>query len=345
MRGRLVDVVQSIRDEFAVSISTQTLNCELHAVGYRKLTARPRRHAQDADAVPTFKKLPRSSGSDPGSVPSQYAHQAVVAGRGAGRPKKLDHATLGKTRDTPVAPKGSADEISLYFWRYLPGARQGCGLVLPFCKTQIVSLHMTEISRMIALGAHAIVLMDQAERHTTGKLIVPDNLNTITMPTKRSEMNPVENILQFMREHAREFAQLKVEIEKVDDKLMARNRNDEYSQRRAQIPSIGPVGASLLMMKLPDPKLFRSGRDFAAWISLTPKDHPTAGKARPGVITRVGDEYLRSVLVVAATAVVQHVLRAGGKNISPWLLGLLERKNPSSEQWPSSTKWHALPGN
>ena len=56
VRWRLVDLVQWIRDEFAVSISTQTLSRDLRAMGYRKLTARPRHHAQDADAIPAFKK-------------------------------------------------------------------------------------------------------------------------------------------------------------------------------------------------------------------------------------------------------------------------------------------------
>jgi transposase len=56
VRWRLVDLVQWIRDEFAVSISTQTLSRELRAMGYRKLTARPRHHSQDADAIPAFKK-------------------------------------------------------------------------------------------------------------------------------------------------------------------------------------------------------------------------------------------------------------------------------------------------
>ena len=87
---------------------------------------------------------------------------------------------------------------------------------------------------------------------------------------------------------------------------------------------IGPIGAMLLKMKTPDPALFQSGRQFAAWIGLTPKDHSTAGKVRSGVITRAGDEGLRSVLVVGATAVIRHALR-GGK-ASPWLLGLLKRK-------------------
>jgi len=85
---------------------------------------------------------------------------------------------------------------------------------------------------------------------------------------------------------------------------MARHRADECSQRLAKIPGIGPIGAMLLKMKTPEPELFRFGRQFAAWIGLTPKDHSTAGKVRLGVITRAGDEGLRSVLVVGATTLI-----------------------------------------
>ena len=109
---------------------------------------------------------------------------------------------------------------------------------------------------------------------------------------------------------------------------MVWHRNDECSQRLAKIPGIGPIGASLLMMKAPDPHLFKSGRAFATWMGLTPKDHSTAGKTRLGGITRAGDELLRSTLVVGATAVIQHVRRTGGRNASPWLMGLLARKKP-----------------
>ncbi|EIZ79370.1 putative transposase, partial [Novosphingobium sp. Rr 2-17] len=94
--------------------------------------------------------------------------------------------------------------------------------------------------------------------------------------------------------HGQEYAQLLHEIERVEAKLMEWHRKDECSQRLAKIPGIGPIGASLLMMKAPDPRMFKSGRDFAAWIGLTPKDHSTAGKVRLGGITRAGDELLRS---------------------------------------------------
>src|SRR5215203_3237688 len=125
---------------------------------------------------------------------------------------------------------------------------------------------------------------------------------------------------------AKEYAQLQAQIDEVDAKLLAWHRADECSQRLTKIPGVGPIGAVLLKMKTPEPGLFRSGRQFAAWIGLTPKDHSTAGKVRLGVITRAGDEGLRSVLVVGATAVIQHVRRGG--RASPWLTALLKRKSP-----------------
>ena len=125
---------------------------------------------------------------------------------------------------------------------------------------------------------------------------------------------------------AKEFVQLQAQIEEVDAKLTAWHRADECSRRLVKIPSIGPIGATLLRMKTPDPTQFESGRQFAAWIGLTPKDHSTAGKVRLGVITRAGDETLRSVLVVGATAVIQQALRSG--KASPWLAALLKRKSP-----------------
>ena len=82
------------------------------------------------------------------------------------------------------------------------------------------------------------------------------------------------------------------------------------------------------MMKTPAPELFASGRQFSAWMGLTPKDHSTGGKARSGVITRAGDEILRSVLVAGATALLRHVRSGNGKNATPWLLDMLKRKPP-----------------
>ena len=126
---------------------------------------------------------------------------------------------------------------------------------------------------------------------------------------------------------AREHARLQKELEALDAKLMAWHRANALSRRLAQIPGVGPIGATLMAIKVADANAFKSGRDFAAWIGLTPKNHSTAGKNRLGVITRAGDSMLRSVLVAGATALIQHRTRGRGQT-SPWLTGLLKRKPP-----------------
>lgn len=126
---------------------------------------------------------------------------------------------------------------------------------------------------------------------------------------------------------ADEYAQLQARIDRLEAKLAAWRRTSPTCRRLTQIPSVGPVCSALLVMKTPDPAVFPSGRDFAAWIGLTPKDHSTAGKQRLGVITRAGDEALRSALVVAATSLIRQV-REGRSKPSPWLASLLQRKPP-----------------
>ena len=125
---------------------------------------------------------------------------------------------------------------------------------------------------------------------------------------------------------ADEYRRINEQIDEVNAKLAAWHKADECSRRLAKIPGVGPVVASLLRMKTPAPELFKSGRNFAAWMGLTPRDHSTAGKTRTGGITRAGDESLRSALVVGATAVVQHVRRGG--RASAWLVELVKRKPP-----------------
>ena len=126
---------------------------------------------------------------------------------------------------------------------------------------------------------------------------------------------------------AQELAALGPRIAAIEAKLMAWHRGNELSRRLAEVPTIGPIGACLLPIKIPDPHAFRSGRQCAAWIGLTAKDHSTAGKQRLGGITRAGDEALRRVLVVGAMAHIQQVKR-GRTKPSPWLAALLQRKPP-----------------
>jgi len=121
-----------------------------------------------------------------------------------------------------------------------------------------------------------------------------------------------------------EIDRIAARLAKTDKALMARHRANAQSRRLAEIPGVGPVGALSFSLRV-DASQFRSGRHFAAWLGLVPKQHTTGGKARLGRISRAGDERLRQLLVLGATAVIRHA-KPGRPAASPWLLALLERK-------------------
>jgi transposase len=116
---------------------------------------------------------------------------------------------------------------------------------------------------------------------------------------------------------------LDIKLKTLETRLMALHKADPLSQCLATQPGIGPIGALSFSLKVSDPKAFRSGRHFAAALGITPREHSTAGRQRLGRISRQGDEGLRRLLVLGATAVIR-CAKAG--QASPWLLNLLARK-------------------
>ena len=141
-----------------------------------------------------------------------------------------------------------------------------------------------------------------------------------------------------------EYAEVKVRLRRDRSQADGLARHNELSRRLAEVPAIGPIGACALAIKVTDPGAFRCGRDFAAWLGLTPKDHSTAGKQRLGAITRAGDETLRSVLVVGATAVIQQARRGRGKAPRRGSSISSSASRPSSPPWRSPTRPRASPG-
>ena len=109
----------------------------------------------------------------------------------------------------------------------------------------------------------------------------------------------------------------------LEAELMALHKADPVSQCLATQPGIGPIGAVSFALKVSDPKTFASGRHFAAWLGVTPKESSSGGRHRQGRISRQGDEGLRRLLVLGATAVIRFAKRG---RASPWLIDLLARK-------------------
>jgi transposase len=109
-------------------------------------------------------------------------------------------------------------------------------------------------------------------------------------------------------------------VRRMDVEIAAATKASERARRLSAVPGIGPVGASAIDALLPDPQLFRSGRDFAAWVGLTPREDSSGKTVRRGSITKKGDGYLRRILILGATSHLARVRRGQTKGVSAWTL-------------------------
>ena len=118
---------------------------------------------------------------------------------------------------------------------------------------------------------------------------------------------------------------LKAQIPQFDRLISAWHRSSEASRRLDDIPGVGPALATALVATVADPRAFRSGRNFSAWIGIVPKQHSSGGKDRLGSISKRGDRYLRGLFVAGALAVIRYAKIHGTKR-RPWLTALLARR-------------------
>ena len=225
---------------------------------------------------------------------------------------------VGRNKNDAADAAAICEAMSRPHMQFVPAksAEQQAALMLAGMRDQLTA-RRTQLSNMIR-GYAAEFGLIAARGHDKIKPLLARIAMDETLP---------ELARQLFAPLGEDYAEVTARLRATDAKLMAWHRANKTSRSLAKVPSIGPIGATLLVMKVADPRAFRSGRDFSAWLGLTPKDHSTAGKQRLGVITRAGDEALRSVLVAGATAVIQQVKKDRG-HPSPWLLALLKRKPP-----------------
>jgi transposase len=118
---------------------------------------------------------------------------------------------------------------------------------------------------------------------------------------------------------------LKTQILNFDRMITAWHRSSDVSKRLDELPGVGPVLATALVASIADPKSFRSGRDFSAWIGLVPKQSSSGGKQKLGSVSKQGDRYLRGLFTTGALAVIRYA-KIHGTGHRPWLTALLARR-------------------
>lgn len=139
---------------------------------------------------------------------------AHLAGLATGKPVEIwfqDEARIGQKNgrvrqwarrgSRPTQPADQRYESAYLFGAICPARGTGAALALPYADTQATQLHLNEISRAVARGAHAVLLLDRAGWHTTGNLVVPKNMTLTFLPSRAPELNPVENVWQYLRQN------------------------------------------------------------------------------------------------------------------------------------------------
>lgn len=168
--------------------------------------------------------------------------------------------------------------------------------------------HLAEFGIIAAQGtANLVKIVAQCFEAAEGPLLLP--------PLARSALKPLME----------QIGELSLQIRKVEGKLLEWHRKSVVSRRLETIPGIGYITATALTASVPNPALFKNGRQFAAWLGLTPKSNSSGGKERLGRISRMGDSYLRTLLVVGATAVLRFA-RNKPAVTTAWINSLLERR-------------------
>ncbi len=166
--------------------------------------------------------------------------------------------------------------------------------------------HCAEFGMIVAQGARrAAELLDDVRRNEGASL--PDL---------------ARSALLMLADQLRDLAS---QINRLDRRLLAWHRQSQTSQRLATIPGVGIITATALTASIPDPSLFRSGREFSAFLGLVPRQNSSGGKDKLGRISKMGDGYLRKLLVVGATSVIRRA-RTGSSASAAWINTLLERR-------------------
>ena len=146
-------------------------------MGYRKLSARPRHHAQAEGAIEDFKELParldevaREKAADVGKIEIWFQDEARI-----GQKNKITRR-WAKRGTRPSAPRDQRTASTYIFGAICPKQGKGAALILPACNSEAMNLHLVEIAKAVAPGAHAVLLVDQAGWHLSARLLIPANI-------------------------------------------------------------------------------------------------------------------------------------------------------------------------
>jgi transposase len=225
---------------------------------------------------------------------------------------------IKRSKNDAADAEAICEAVSRPTMRFVPvkTAEQQAAQLLHRGREQLVRQRTMLVNALRAHLAEFGIIAAQGLRNV-GQLIaiVRDNCNTRVPDMAR----------QVLKVLGSQIEQIEAAITALEKQLLAWHKSNPVSQRLASIPGIGPIIATAIATTVTDPTVFRSGREFAAWLGLVPRQNSTGGKTRLGGITKRGNRYLRRLLINGASA---NLLRSKATKADPWVIGLRRRRPP-----------------
>ena len=200
VRWRRADLKRVIAERFGVAFHERYVGKLLKKLGFSHMSARPRHPAQDEGIVTAFKKnFSRTLSAHLDGLPATTPIEIWFQDEARIGQKNGQVRQWAKRGTRPRQPADQRYDNAYLFGAICPARGVGAALALPYADTEAMQLHLDEISRHVAEGAHAVLLLDRAGWHTTGNLDMPENITPIFLPSRAPELNPVENVWQYLR--------------------------------------------------------------------------------------------------------------------------------------------------
>ena len=201
VRWRRIDLKRVIAERFGVDFHPRCVGKLLQRLGFSHISAPPRHPAQDERIIEAFKKTSRALKAHLEGLPETTPVEIWFEDEARIGQKNGQVRQWARRGTRPCQPADQRYDNAYLFGAICPARGVGAALALPYADTDMMQLHLDEISRNVTAGAHAVLLLDRAGWHTTGKLDVSDNITPIFLPSRAPELNPVENVWQYLRQN------------------------------------------------------------------------------------------------------------------------------------------------
>ncbi len=278
-----------------------------------------RRKLRRADVIAYFRSLPPCLvGMEACATAHHWSRELAALGHEVRlMPPGYVKAYVKRNKNDAADAEAICEAVTRPTMRFVPTktADQQAVLMLHRARGLLVRQRTMLVNALRAHMAEFGIIAPQGLRHVEG----------LTNEIAREQAHLPELARSILQTIVDQLRDTMARVHEIETRLTRWHKESRVSRLLATIPGIGIMGATAIAATVSDPSLFRSGREFAAWLGMTPRQNSSGGKQRLGRTSKRGDKYIRCLLVAGAVAVLRHTRNRPTKDAA-WVRGLLARR-------------------